>query len=73
MNPAIEKLYKEAKEQSAQATTPVAPLPAVRMGTCAKCGRGDRKVFKGGDVYWCRPCIRHEERRREKGKKQEGV
>lgn len=50
-----------------------APAPPTRMGKCAKCGRGNRRVFKGGDVYWCQPCIQHEARRREKGKKQEGV
>lgn len=46
--------------------------PPTKMGTCAKCGRGDRQVYKGGDVYWCKPCIRHEERRRKAGKTQEG-
>ncbi len=47
--------------------------PPTKMGTCAKCGRGNRQVYKGGDVYWCKPCIRHEQRRRAKGQKQEGA
>lgn len=80
MNPALEKLYKEIEPKKskiaagadADAPDPV-PLPRVRMGTCAKCGRGNRQVFKGGDVYWCKPCIKHEARRRAKGQTQEGV
>jgi len=76
MNPIIEKLEKEAREKEARGQaveeSPAPDLPRVRMGKCAKCGR-NRRVFKGGDVYWCQPCIQHEARRREKGKKQEGV
>jgi hypothetical protein len=49
-----------------------APAPSTKMGTCAKCGRGNCQVYKGGDVYWCKPCIRHEQRRRADGKTQEG-
>lgn len=47
--------------------------PPTKMGTCAKCGRGSRQVYKGGDVYWCKPCIKHEARRRAKGQTREGV
>lgn len=70
MNPALQQLQEEMKPTAAAA--PEVDRPRVMMGECAKCGR-NRKVYKGGDVYWCKPCIRHEERRREKGQKQEGA
>lgn len=52
-------------------TAPAPPAPRTRMGVCDKCGR-NRQVFKGGDAYWCKTCIKHEDRRRQAGKTQEG-
>lgn len=69
MNPALQQEMKP----TAAAASEVDARPRVMMGTCAKCGRGSRQVYKGGDVYWCKPCIRHEQRRRAKGQKQEGA
>lgn len=51
--------------------SPNTNAPTIKMGKCAKCYRV-RRVYKGGDVYWCKPCIKHEARRRQAGKTQEG-
>lgn len=67
MNPTQQEMKPNA------AAAPEVDRPRVMMGTCVKCGRGNRPIYKGGDVYWCRPCIKHEARRRAKGQKQEGV
>lgn len=71
MNQALQQIQEEANPNAAAAPE-VDTRPRVMMGKCAKCGRGNRKVYRGGNVYWCRPCILHEARRRERNQKQEG-
>lgn len=70
MNPALQQLQEDMNPNAAAALE-VDTRPRVMMGKCAKCGR-NRKVYRGGAVYWCKPCIKHGGRRRERGQKQEG-